>query len=162
MSNIAVFFFYLWKLTVSKKPFFYNYFGFSLGWKYFSCQLSQYLFGHSEVFTDRFSDFFSGWIFFFSVKKKNFKVFFYFWQEKMLFFLFFLSFVKFCCFFSGTICFSGSFQNFVSGSLKSSRAEKSKISSEGFFLSGIKFKNYVPPPPNKIIICQFYEKIKKQ
>ena len=150
--TLQCFFFYPRKLKVPNKQFFVTFFGFFLGWKYFSRPLSQYLFGHSEVFSDRFSGFFSGKIFFFSFRKKNFKVFFYFWREKLLFFFlgFSFSLVKFCCFFSGTFCFSGSFQNFVSGSLKSSRAENLKFSREDFFYQVLNLK-IMSPPPNKMI-----------
>ena len=67
-------------------------------------------------------------------------------RGKFLFFALGLFFrlVKFCCFFSGTFCFSGSFQNFVSGSLKSSRTEILNFFWEDFFYRVIYFKIMYP------------------
>ena len=141
MSSIAVFFFYPRKLKVPKKPFFVNYFDFFLGWKYFSRPLSRYLFGHSEVFTDRFSDF-SRVEFSFSRSERRILTYFFIFDGIFFFFV-----CEILLFFLWHILLLGQFSKLCLGQFEISSGWKFKIFSEGFFLSGIKFKNYVSPPP---------------
>ena len=85
----------------------------------------------------------------FSRSERRILRYFFIFDGKKCYFFFFFSFVKFCCFFSGTFCFSGSFQNFVSGSLKSSRAENLKFSRKDFFYRVLNLKIMSPPPQIK-------------
>ena len=143
MLNITVFF-YPRKLKVPKKPFLSLFLFFFSIENIFLAHFHNILSGILK-FSDKFSDFFSGWIFFFSLRKKNFKVFFYLTGYIFIFCLGILfSLLKFCCFFSGTFCFSGSFQIFVSGSLKSSRTENFIFFEMFFFYRVIYFKIMYP------------------
>jgi len=138
-------FFYPRKLKVPNKPFLSLFLFFFSIENIFLAHFHNILSGILK-FSDKFSDFFSGSIFFFSPRKKNVKVFFYLTGNIFIFYLgIIFSLVKFCCFFSGTFC-SGSFQIFVSGSLKSSRTENFIFFEMFFFLSGYIFQNYVPIP----------------
>ena len=136
MLNIAVFF-YPRKLKMPKKPFV------SLFLFFFS--IENIFLAHFHNILSGILKFSDGWIFFFSLRKKNFKVFFFLTGYIFIFCLGILfSPVKFCCFFSGTFCFSGSFQIFVSGSLKSSRTENVIFFWNVFFYRVIYFKIMYP------------------
>ena len=136
MLNIAVFF-YPRKLKMPKKPFL------SLFLFFFS--IENIFLAHFHNILSGILKFSDGWIFFFSLRKKNFKVFFYLTGYIFIFCLGILfSLVKFWIFFSGTFCFSGSFQIFVSGSLKSSRTENVIFFWNVFFYRVIYFKIMYP------------------
>ena len=146
MLNIAVFF-YPRKSKVPKKQFVSLFLLFFSRLKIFFSPTFTISYRAFWSFMTNFQ-IFSRVEFSFSRSERRILRYFFIWRGKFLFFALGLFFrlVKFCCFFSGTFCFSGSFQIFVSGSLKSSRTGNVIFFWDVFFLSGNIFQNYVPLP----------------
>lgn len=137
MLNIAVFF-YPRKLKMPKKPFL------SLFLFFFS--IENIFLAHFHNILSGILKFSDGWIFFFSLRKKNFKVFFFF-DGIHFYFLSWDSF--FSCeillFFLWHILLLGQFSNLCLGQFEIFSDRKCYIFLK-CFLSGNIFQNYVPLP----------------
>ena len=142
MLNIAVFF-YPRKLKMPKKPFLSLFLFFFSIENIFLAHFHNILSGILK-FSDKFSDFFSGWILFFSLREKNFKVFF-FWRDSFLFFVlgFFFLLWNFAVFSLAHFASRAVFKS-LSRAVWNLLGQKMLYFFEMFFLSGNIFQNYVP------------------